>query len=204
MTMTGAAPQQKYQVRFDVGLAGFRALADAADVVILADALPSAGSAPGLPTALRDHQVVAASLADRENVADWVLARQAEKGDRFSVAVIAVGERRHGGGARFAVEDFLAAGAVIDALAARGIDHCSPEAAAAAAGFAGLQQAVRHLVTASETAQALVAAGRAAEVQAAVRLDTPATPAPATQARATDASTPSPGIPRLREFAFPA
>jgi 2-phosphosulfolactate phosphatase len=198
--VNNAAPQQKYQVRFDVGLAGFQALAPAADVVILADALPSPGAEPMVPTALHDHQVIAANLANRTSVAEWVLARQTEKGDRFSVAVIAVGERRQDGAGRFAVEDFLAAGAVIDALAARGIDHCSPEAAAAAAGFAGLRQAVRHLVTASETAQALVAAGRATEVRAAVQLEAPAR----LEAPATDAPAPFPGISRLREFAFPA
>ncbi|WP_104171730.1 2-phosphosulfolactate phosphatase [Cryobacterium sp. M23] len=201
--MNKDAPQQKYQVRFDVGLAGFQALAAEADVVILADALPSPGSEIVLPTALHEHQVIAASLANRASVAEWVLARQAEKGDRFSVAVIAVGEQRQGGAPRFAVEDFLAAGAVIDALAARGIDHCSPEAAAAAAGFAGLARAVRHLVTASETAQALVAEGRSADVQAAVGLEAPATQAPARQAPATDAPARSPGISRLWEFAFP-
>ena len=194
--MINAAPQQKYQVRFDVGLAGFRALAAAADVVILADALPAADPASSVPTSLHGHQVIAANLADSASVAEWVLARQAEKGDRFAVAVIAVGERRADGSSRFAVEDQLAAGAVIDALAARGIDHCSPEAAAAAAGFVGLKQAVRHLVTASETAQALAQAGRQAEVAAAV-------PAPV-GATVTDVPAPSPGISRLREFAFPA
>ncbi|QYF72728.1 hypothetical protein [Cryobacterium sp. PAMC25264] len=56
------------------------------------------------------------------------------------------------------MEDQLVAGAVIDALAERGIDHCSPEAAAAAASFVGLKRAVQHLVKASETGQALVAA----------------------------------------------
>lgn len=212
--VNNVAPQQKYQVRFDVGLAGFQALAAAADVVILADALPSVGSAAVHLTSLHDHQVITANLANRASVAEWVLARQTEKGDRFSVAVIMVGERRPDGGSRFAVEDFLAAGAVIDALAARGIDHCSPEAAAAAAGFAGLIQAVRHLVTASETAQELVAAGRADEVQAAARLDGPAIQPPAIQAPAiqaaavqppaTDAPASFPGISRLREFAFPA
>ncbi len=198
--MNKAAPQQKYQVRFDVGLAGFQALAAAADVIILADALPSPGSEAAPPTALHDHQVIAANLANCASVADWVLARQAEKGDRFAVAVIGVGERRVDGSSRFAVEDFLAAGAVIDALSARGIDHCSPEAAAAAAGFVGLKQAVRHLVTACETAQVLVAAGRAAEVQAAVQ----AAARTLVGVPATDAAMPYPGISRLREFGFPA
>ena len=209
--MSNAAPQQKYQVRFDIGLAGFKALAAGADVVILADALPSASTEPCFPTPLHDHQVIAANLANCEVVAEWVLARQTEKGDRFSVAVIAVGERRQAGVGRFAVEDFLVAGAVIDALSARGVDHCSPEAAAAAAGFAGLERAVRHLVSASETAQALVAAGRAAEVQAAVQGTVRATvqaavraDGPPAQAPATDAPELSQGISRLREFPFPA
>ncbi|WP_166785699.1 MULTISPECIES: 2-phosphosulfolactate phosphatase [Cryobacterium] len=194
--MNNAAPQQKYQVRFDVGLAGFQALAAPADVVILADALPATDAGPLVSTSLHAHQVIAANLSNSASVAEWVLERQAEKGDRFAVAVIAVGERRADGSSRFAMEDLLVAGAVIDALAARGIDHCSPEAAAAAASFAGLKQAVRHLVTASETAQALAKAGRQDEVQAAVR-----TPVAAS---VTDVPAPSPGISRLREFAFPA
>ncbi|MBC7440918.1 MAG: 2-phosphosulfolactate phosphatase [Ramlibacter sp.] len=191
--MINAQPQQKYQVRFDVGLAGFQALAEAADVVVLADALPAAPGADGLTVPLA-QTVITANLASSGQVADWVLARQAEKGDRFAVAVIAVGERRADGGARFAVEDFLVAGAVIDALSVLGIDHCSPEAAAAAASFSGLKRAVRHLVTASETAQALAATGRQAEVRAALAPDLAATDAGAVQ----------PGISRVREFAFPA
>lgn len=62
-----------------------------------------------------------------------MIERQAEAGDRFTVAVIAADEPRQGGELRFAVEDLLAAGAVIDALAAVGINYCSPEAAAACA-----------------------------------------------------------------------
>jgi 2-phosphosulfolactate phosphatase len=169
-----AQAQQKYQVRFDWGLAGFHALAAQADVVILADALPAAddenadenGSGPGSGQA-----VIAAGLGNRSAVAEWVLARQAEKGDRFAVAVVAVGERRADGMFRCAVEDLLVAGAVIDALTGLGIDHCSPDAAAASAAFVGLKQALRHLVSASETGLALAAAGRQAEVLAAGRLD---------------------------------
>ena len=181
--MRDAQPQQQYQVRFDWGLAGFHALAAQADVVILADALPAAGdengdenrSGPGSGqadlTPLSAHTVIAAGLGNRSAVAEWVLARQAEKGDRFAVAVIAVGERRPDGTFRCAVEDLLVAGAVIDALTGLGIDHCSPDAAAASAAFVGLKQALRHLVSASETGRALAAAGRQAEVLAAGRLD---------------------------------
>ena len=188
--MSDALPQEKYQVRFDWGSTGFQALAAQADVVIVADALASVPEAVpvadadaeavpvadaddehGDSTTLTGHLVVAASLNNRTAVAEWVLARQAEKGARFSIAVIAVGERRPDGTSRFAVEDFLAAGAVIDALSSLGIDHCSPEAAAASAAFVGLRQALRHLVGASETGLALAARGRQSEVRAASRLD---------------------------------
>ncbi|TFD28285.1 hypothetical protein E3T49_11985 [Cryobacterium cryoconiti] len=183
-----------------MGLAGFQALAATADVIVLADGLPATDLASAVSTSVDAHQVIAANLANSASVAEWVLARQAEKGDRFAVAVIAVGEQRADGSSRFAVEDLLVAGAVIDALAVRGIDHCSPEAAAAAAGFAGLRQAVRHLVTASETAQELSRCGRQAEVRAAV----PAAVSTPAGASMTDVPASSPGISRLREFAFPA
>ena len=198
--MSDALPQEKYQVRFDWGSTGFQALAAQADVVIVADALAAVPEAEavavpeadaeavpvaapvadaeadaddehGDSTKLAARRVIAASLNNRTAVAEWVLARQAEKGARFSIAVIAVGERRPDGTSRFAVEDFLAAGAVIDALSSLGIDHCSPEAAAASAAFVGLRQALRHLVGASETGLALAARGRQSEVRAASRLD---------------------------------
>lgn len=179
-------PQQKYQVRFDWALAGFQALAEHADVVILADGLPATDAENGYPTPLAAHQVIVAGLGNRSAVAEWVLARQTEKGDRFAVAVIAVGERRPDGTARMAVEDLLVAGAVIDALTGLGIDHCSPEAAAASAAFVGLKRALRHLTSASETGQALAAAGREHEVAAAGRLDESGT------------------VSALGEFTFPA
>ncbi len=53
------------------------------------------------------------------------------------------------------VEDLLAAGAVVDALVATGIDHTSPEAAVACAAYTGLRRAVRHLVSAAEGASDL-------------------------------------------------
>jgi 2-phosphosulfolactate phosphatase len=160
-------PQIKYQVRFDWGFAGFQALAVDADVIVLADALPAVPGARALPTPVAAHTVIVAGLDTSALVADWALARQTEKGDRFSVAVIAVGESRPDGGIRFAMEDLLVAGAVIDALAEQGIDHCSPEAAAAAASYLGLKRAVKHLVKASETGQALAAANASAAEPAA-------------------------------------
>ena len=175
-----ATPQQKYQVRFDWGLGGFRALAGSADVVIIADALPSLSAENSTQAAdvtahhIADStptRVIAATLANRGAVAEWVLARQTEKGGRFSVAIIAAGDTRADGSFQPSVEDLLAAGSVIDALTDLGIDHCSPDAAAASAAFVGLKRALKHLVSASQSGQALAAAGRAVEVAAATALD---------------------------------
>ena len=211
--MSESRPQQKYQVRFDVGLAGFQALAADADVIVLVDALPTVGDTPpdavgpagavagpvaslAPPTPCGDHLVIVADLGNPAHVAQWVLARQTEKADRFSVAVIAVGERRRDGSPRPAVEDFLLAGEVIDELSRLGIDHCSPEAAAPSAGFLGLHRALRHLVSASETAVALGAAGRGDDVRAAIDLARPRA--------ATDAAPHPAAIVPVREFRFPA
>ena len=98
-------------------------------------------------------------------------------GDRAIVAVIAAGTDD----GRFAVEDLLAAGAVVDALSTVGIDSTSPEAAAASAAYEGLRTATGHLLTASVTGQELgaeaVAAAKAANAQ--------------------------PGVTVLREFSLP-
>ncbi len=181
--------QSTYQVRFEWGADGLRRLA-AADVVVFVDVLaPAASGARGagggdrgvgargadataalLEAVPPRSAVVRGGLRDRRAVAEWVLARQAEKGDRFSVAVVAAGET-HEGALRLAVEDLLAAGAIVDALADLGIDHSSPEAAAAGAAFAGLRNAVRHLVRASGSGRVLLAAGREEELDAAVELD---------------------------------
>jgi 2-phosphosulfolactate phosphatase len=90
------------------------------------------------------------------------------RGERTSIAILAAGTNDGG----FAVEDFLAAGALIDALATEGIDFCSPEAAAAAASFVGLRGAVGHLITASVTGRELIAAGKRDDVLAAGKIDT--------------------------------
>ncbi|MGQ2916506.1 MAG: 2-phosphosulfolactate phosphatase, partial [Microbacterium aurantiacum] len=80
-------------------------------------------------------------------------------------------------GIRFAVEDELGAGAIIDALAAFGIDHTSPEAAAACAAFQGLRPAVRHLLTAAGSGQQLIADGARDDAIAAAMVDAaPAAP----------------------------
>jgi 2-phosphosulfolactate phosphatase len=72
---------------------------------------------------------------------------------------------------RFALEDLLGAGAIIDALAAVGIDYCSPEAAAAAAAHTGLRNATGHLIGASTSGRAAAERGERAAVDAAIALN---------------------------------
>lgn len=118
--------------------------------------------------------VVLGGLRNAAAVAGAVLAEQHRRGARTSVAVIAAGERTSrepGADLRFAVEDLLGAGAVIDALGALGLDHTSPEAAAACEAFRGLRAATRHLLAASGSGQALLARGAGDEVRAAAEVD---------------------------------
>lgn len=135
--------QQRYQVRFDWGVPGARAVAADADVIVWVDA---AGPVP-VPLAELPGgcAVVATGLAGAADAASWVLALQEHRQRRTSVAVVAAGAPRDGG-LRFAVEDLLAAGALVDALEARGIDAMSPEAAAADAAYRVLASAVRSLL----------------------------------------------------------
>ena len=147
--MTTFHSQGQYQVRFDWGLAGASAIGGDADVIVWVDQLGFA------ETELPANGVVAGSIECRRALAEWTLARQGDRGDRFTVAVVAAGEARADGSLRFAVEDLLGAGAVIDALADAGIDYCSPEAAAAAAAYSGLRNATSHLISSSASGQAL-------------------------------------------------
>jgi 2-phosphosulfolactate phosphatase len=139
---------------------------------------PNAGSPTGnarptdpLDGVLPLAAVVAGGFRNRTAVAHWVLDRQAAKGDRFTVAVIVAGARRTDGTPRFTVEDMLAAGAVVDALAGVGIDYCSPEAAAACAAFTSLSRATAHLVSASGSGQQLIDLGRRSDVDDACEID---------------------------------
>ncbi|MDQ0576406.1 2-phosphosulfolactate phosphatase [Agromyces albus] len=125
--------------------------------------------------------VLAAAMRNRTAVAERILAMQEHRGERVIVAVVAAGELTSeppdaltgtdGGGIRFAIEDQLVAGAVIDALVGIGIDHTSPEAAVACAAFEGLQHAASHLMSASGSAVVLAAAGRRDEVRPATERD---------------------------------
>jgi 2-phosphosulfolactate phosphatase len=132
--------QSSYQVRFDWGSVGAAAIGVEADVVAWVDEIGAEPVPPGTRVT---------TLAEAAEFAQWCLARQEELGGRFRIAVVAAGATRADGSLRFAVEDLLAAGAVIDAIAELGIDHQSPEAAAAAAAYTGLRNATRHLINAS-------------------------------------------------------
>lgn len=144
--MTDPRQQSDYQVRFDWGTAGAAAIGVGADVIAWVDEL-APGPAP--------EGVHVTGLEQAEGFARWCLSRQEELGGRFRIAVVAAGAPLADGSLRFAVEDLLAAGAVIDAIAEVGIDHQSPEAAAAAAAYTGLRRSTRHLLNASVSAREL-------------------------------------------------
>ncbi|ROQ37324.1 2-phosphosulfolactate phosphatase [Frondihabitans sp. PhB188] len=153
--------QERYQVRFEWGEAGARRIAEGAHVVVVADELDGHGSASAalLAAAVTDAcppnvAVLCATETSAQDAAAHVLALQEQLGDRAVVAVVGAGSIDDDG-FRTAVEDHLAAGAVVDALAAVGIDFSSPEAAAACAAWQGLRRATAHLLTASTSGQEL-------------------------------------------------
>lgn len=187
--------QSSYQVRFEWGVDGLARLAPS-DITVVVDVLRFSstviqaverGETVALDAAARATSVNGAAVAEAANglvllgglrnaasVSRAVLAEQERRGARTSISVIAAGElvsRDPGAPLRFAVEDLLGAGAVIDALSDLGIDHSSPEAAVAGEGFRSLRGAVKHLLTASGSGRELEAAGRRDEVLAAAAVD---------------------------------
>ncbi|KQN41346.1 hypothetical protein [Frigoribacterium sp. Leaf44] len=168
--------QQKYQVRFDHGVAGAARIAPGAHVVVVVDVLDGHGTltrdetarvVAALPEVASEADVVVVTGAGAASeVARHVVERQARRGDRALVAIVAAGAVE-ADGFRPAVEDQLAAGAVVDALAAVGIDFSSPEAALACAAAGALARASSHLLTASASAAELVATDRGDVVDAA-------------------------------------
>jgi len=155
--MTHAHGQSGYQVRFDWGASGAAAIAEGAHLVVWVDQLAPAGNSPepmpvvgGTPGGV---EFMPATLDDAADVAAFALRRQTELGGRCVVAVVAAGAVRADGSLRFAVEDLLAAGAIIEAVGSAGIDHQSPEAAAAASAYSGLKNAMRHLISASASSR---------------------------------------------------
>lgn len=187
--------QSSYQVRFEWGVEGLTRLAPT-DVTVVVDVLRFSSTviqavergetvaldAEARAASLNGAAVAAAApglvllggLRNAAAVAGAILAEQERRGARTSIAVIACGERTSrddGAPVRFAVEDFLGAGAVIAALSDLGIDHSSPEAAVAGEGFRALRGAAKHLLTASGSGRELDAAGLRDEVLAAAAVD---------------------------------
>lgn len=190
--------QARFQVRLEWGLAGLDRVAPA-DVVIVVDVLRFSttvtdAAAQGVAVHLGDDafavsingaRVAAAAaetgavvllgcLRNASAVARAVVGVQQRRQRRTSVAVIAAGERAAAGdvgSVRFAVEDYLGAGAVVHALVELGIDHTSPEAGVACEAFRGLRGAARHLLTASGSGQELIDRGLRDEVVAAAHID---------------------------------
>jgi 2-phosphosulfolactate phosphatase len=150
--------QARYQVRFDWGLDGAAAITPGAHVVVWADALP--GTADPLQLE-HDGAVLTGGVGARDAIARWILSRQVDLGGRAVVAVVAAGAD-----GRYAVEDLVVAGAVIDALADVGIDFTSPEAAAAVGAYRELRNAVGHVLSASVAGQVAGAEAVAAARQA--------------------------------------
>jgi hypothetical protein len=150
--------QERYQVRFEWGETGARRITPDAHAVVVVDELDGHGqaSAAQLAAAIAEASggsaaVFCATEASASDAATRILGLQTDLGNRAVVAIVAAGSL-DADGYRVAVEDALAAGAVVDALAALGIDFTSPEAAMVCAGWQGLRKATGHLLTASVSA----------------------------------------------------
>lgn len=210
--------QSTYQVRLDWGTDGLARLAPA-DIVVVIDVLRfsstvadavAAGASVALDGALgwsRNGAAVAAAAGDAivlvggirnaTAVATAITTLQERRQRRTSVAVIAAGEADADGVLRFAVEDHLGAGAVIDALTSRGIDHTAPDAAVAAEGFRALRRALRHMISASGSAREIAEGVSATERMTEAGI-TPTTAAAAAEIDALDV------VPVLRDREFVA
>ena len=149
--------QDRYQIRFDWGAAGAAAVGEDADVLVWVDVVPG-DSAFDPDSVSGSGAVVAGDFASSRAVAAWIIDRQKQLAKRVTIAVIGAGADR-GDGVRFAVEDLLAAGAIIRSLGEVGLDATSPEAAAAEAAFLGLGRGLAHLVSASVSATSTGTAG---------------------------------------------
>jgi 2-phosphosulfolactate phosphatase len=190
--------QHRYQVRLDWGIDGLVRLAPSDVVVVVdvlrysttvTDALASTtrvtldddahavsinGAALAEAAARTEAVVMLGCLRNASALAAAVMAEQTTRDARTSVAVVAAGElvsSSPGAALRFSVEDHLGAGAVVAALGALGIDHTSPEAAAAGEAFSGLRGALRHLLTASGSGQELIERDLRDQVLGAAELD---------------------------------
>ena len=170
--MTDPRSQSTYQVRLGWGAEGLAQLAESG-IVVIVDALDApAGVAGDLAdrAAALSHRptVFVGSLRNATATARAIYDEQVARGGRTAINLVLAGEEETGG---FAVEDYLAAGAIGDALSALGIDHSAPDVAVATEGFRPLVRALKHLLSASAAGLALAADGRRDEVRAAAELD---------------------------------
>ncbi|WP_156759002.1 2-phosphosulfolactate phosphatase [Microbacterium karelineae] len=167
--MTDPRSQATYQVRLGWGAGALDALAPA-EIVVIVDAI---GADPRLEeaAAARADAVFAGSLRNATATARAVLDEQLSRGERTGIALVLAGD--DGG---FAVEDYLAAGAIGDALSAHGLDHSAPDVAVATEGFRALRRALKHLLSASGAGLALAADGRRDEARAAAEVDAESAP----------------------------
>lgn len=147
----GVMEQTRYQVRFDWAAEGAHAIGADADVIVWVDAITEPGAELDLSELPSGAAVIRADLPSAQAAAQWVIDLQVKLAKRILIAVIAAGSTRNGQ-LRVTTEDLLAAGAVIDHLAALGLDATSPEAAAAESAYRGLARATSHLLTAVTTA----------------------------------------------------
>lgn len=164
--MTDSRAQSTYQVRLGWGTEGIERLAQSGIVVIVdaigdsAELAASAASLPHAPTVYRG------SLRNATATARAIVDEQLARGGRTAINLVLAGDD-----GAFAVEDYLAAGAIGDALSALGLDHSAPDVAVATEGFRALKRALKHLLSASAAGLVLAAEGRRDEVRAAAELD---------------------------------
>lgn len=167
--MTDSRSQSTYQVRLGWGSAALTRLAESG-IVVVVDAIDGSGSAAELAAQAaalpQGPAVFRGSLRNRAATARAIVAEQLARGDRTTINLVLTGDSGD-----FAVEDFLAAGALGDALSGLGIDHTAPDLAVAIEGFRPLTRALKHLLSASAAGLALTEAGRGEEVRAAAELD---------------------------------
>ncbi|MDH6533186.1 2-phosphosulfolactate phosphatase [Aurantimicrobium minutum] len=147
----GVMEQTRYQVRFDWAAEGAHAIGSDADVIVWVDAITEPGADLDLSLLPSAPAVIRVDLPSAQAAAQWIIDLQVKLAKRILIAVVAAGSTRDGQ-LRVTTEDLLAAGAVIDHLAALGLDATSPEAAAAEAAYRGLARATSHLMTAVSTA----------------------------------------------------
>jgi 2-phosphosulfolactate phosphatase len=131
--------------------------------------LPSPnGSAISFALASAGVSVVGCCLRNASAVAGWVAPRVAAGA---TVSVVAAGERWPDGSLRPTVEDLWGAGALVAALAERGVSACSPEAGAAAAAYVAAAGGLPDALDDCASGRELVARGFARDVELAAALD---------------------------------